>query len=429
MSEDVNAAPIKVLFVDDEEYILKSISRLFVDEPYEVLTAPSGAKGLTVLRGAEDVGVIVTDQRMPSMTGTEFLARAKEIAPDALRIVLTGYADIHAVVEAINRGGAYRYAAKPWEDEELLQIVRDAARQYELLRENDRLERLVRKQNEELKEWNTELERRVMEATHRLKKSFDDTLASFAGLLELRDPSERHHSCNVAAVAEALAVAAALPADEVETVRIAALIHDIGKVGGIDLSPNNAVQALTPEQWRSYKEHPVRGQTVVDSIEALRSAGVLIRHHHERWDGGGFPDGLRGASIPVGARIIALADLIDREMSKCRGANVSDLVLDAVRGEGSAGRIDPGLVPHARRVVPEVCSRAPRGAGHYEEEIDVSKLRRGMTLSRDALSGTGVLLLRAGTVMDGTTIAALARHSELDPSRTGVYVFREHSAA
>lgn len=432
------AEPVRILFVDDEENILNALLRLFDDEPYELLTASSGAEGLAVLRKETGVGVIVTDQRMPSMTGTEFLVWARDIAPKAVRVILTGYADIHAAVDAINEGGAYRYTAKPWQDDELLQIVRDAARQYELLRENERLEKIVREQNEELKEWTEELERRVtkqirqireqnvilQELNARLKKSFDDTLASFAGLLELRDPSERNHSGNVAAVAEAMAISAALPEEEVQTVRVAALIHDIGKVGGVDIPSDAGTQILTPEQWRSYKEHPVRGQTVVDSIEALRSAGKLIRYHHERWDGDGFPDGLRGAAIPFGARIVAMADFVDREMAKCRGGNASDLVLAALREEILGGRFDPALLFHARKVVPAICARASLANGAFEEEVDISELREGMTLSRDVLSGTGVLLLRSGSVLGPAAISALIRHSELDPSRTGVFVFR-----
>jgi putative nucleotidyltransferase with HDIG domain len=442
VSEPGAGTPLKVLFVDDEKNILKALSRLFAEEPYELLTAGSGAEGLELLRGAPDVGVIVTDQRMPGMTGIEFLVEASEIAPKALRIVLTGYADIAAVVDAINRGGAYRFATKPWTDPELLLVVRDAAQRYGMLLENERLERLVRRQNEELKDWNGRLEQRVAEQTQQireknlalqdlnacLKRSFDDTLSAFANLLELRDPFERHHSGNVAALAEALAAAAGLPAEEIETIRLAGLLHDIGKVGEGYFPPRKEIATFTPEQWRLYREHAVRGQTVVDTVEALQAAGVFIRHHHERWDGTGFPDRLRGAAIPPGARIVGLADFVDRELAKCRGSNAPEIVLSSVRAEKSAGRIDPGLLPLAEAVVPESYERNRPAAGAFEEEIGVDKLRKGMILSRDAVSGTGVLLLRAGTALEAATVAALERLAEIDPSRTGVFVFREKDA-
>jgi len=120
----------KVLFVDDEENILRAISRLFLDEPYVVLTAISGAAGLEVLRREPDVCVIVSDQRMPGMSGAEFLAQSRTVTPDAVRLVLTGYADIAAAVDAINKGGAWKYLAKPWKDEEFLQTVREALERY-----------------------------------------------------------------------------------------------------------------------------------------------------------------------------------------------------------------------------------------------------------------------------------------------------------
>lgn len=118
------AAP--VLVVDDEKNILRAVTRLFMDEPGEFLTASSGAAGLDILRSTNGIGVIISDQRMPGMSGAEFLEKSREFAPNAVRIVLTGYADLASAVEAINKGGAWKYLAKPWNDEELVKVVREA---------------------------------------------------------------------------------------------------------------------------------------------------------------------------------------------------------------------------------------------------------------------------------------------------------------
>jgi DNA-binding NtrC family response regulator len=126
MVQESTADQGKILFVDDEANILKSLRRLCMDTEYEVFTAESGEEGLKILKDNLDMGLIVSDQRMPSMTGVEFLIEARKIAPDSVRILLTGYADIHAVVDAINKGGAYRYITKPWNDEELLQSLKGA---------------------------------------------------------------------------------------------------------------------------------------------------------------------------------------------------------------------------------------------------------------------------------------------------------------
>jgi DNA-binding NtrC family response regulator len=145
---------IRVLCVDDEENILKSIRRLLAEEEIEALTATSGEQGLEILQSMDGIGVIVSDQRMPGLCGAEFLQQAREIAPDVPRIMLTGYADITATIDAINKGGSYRYISKPWNDEELIRTVQDAIRHYRIILENRKLSELVQKQNEELQKWN-----------------------------------------------------------------------------------------------------------------------------------------------------------------------------------------------------------------------------------------------------------------------------------
>jgi len=143
--------PLKALFVDDEENILKSLRRLLADEDMEVLTATSGEQGLEILRCKGDIGLIVSDQRMPGLTGVDFLREARDIAPDAVRIMLTGYADISATIDAINKGGTYRYISKPWDDEELVMTIREALSHYRLAAENRKLWGIVNRQNGSLK--------------------------------------------------------------------------------------------------------------------------------------------------------------------------------------------------------------------------------------------------------------------------------------
>jgi len=141
--------PVKVLLVDDEKGILQSLSRLLCNERYEVLTATSGEEGLDILKKTEDVGVIVSDQIMPEMKGIEFLRKAWELAPDAVRIMLTGHGGLNVEHEALYKGGAYRYIAKPWKNDELIQTLRDAVTIYSLIRENRRLTSLLHSMSRE----------------------------------------------------------------------------------------------------------------------------------------------------------------------------------------------------------------------------------------------------------------------------------------
>ncbi|MDG4475278.1 HD domain-containing phosphohydrolase [Thiovibrio frasassiensis] len=425
----------KILFVDDEENILRSLQRLFMDEEVEVFTAPSGAKGLEILAREAGVGVIVSDQRMPEMLGVDFLEKSKAISPQSIRILLTGYADVNAAIDAINRGGTFRYLNKPWNDEELVQTVKGALQMYRLLSENKRLTAIVKKQNAELKKWNTELETIVQEQTTELRKSYEslrvingrlranfkNTIVAFSGLIELRDKRMRTHSRNVAEVTVNVAKQLGLESEEREIIMVAALLHDIGKIGIPDLMLAREAEQMNFAEREEYLLHPVRGQAAIDRIEELREAGLIIRAHHESYDGNGFPDGLKKGDIPLGARIIALADYIERKIRKAMGARG----FEAVRKEVELQKgifFDPKLVPVVLAQAEAFYKKIRPRTDHIEIELLPGDLQEGMEASRDVFSGTGILLLTKGTILAKPSIMLLKRYYELDPGTQGVFV-------
>lgn len=425
----------KILFVDDEENILRSLQRLFMDEEVEVFIASSGAKGLEILAGEKEVGVIVSDQRMPEMTGVDFLEKSKALSPQSIRILLTGYADVNAAIDAINRGGTFRYLNKPWNDEELVQTVKGALQMYRLLAENKRLAAIVKRQNAELKKWNTELEAIVQEQTMELQKSYDslrainsrlrvnfkNTIVAFSGLIELRDKRMRTHSRNVAEIAVNVAKQLGLESEQRETVMVAALLHDIGKIGIPDLMLVREAEQMNFAEREEYRQHPVRGQAAIDRIEELREAGLIIRSHHENYDGSGFPDGLKKAEIPLGARIIALADFIDKKIRHGMGATGLELLRKEV--ELQKGTLfDPKLIPVVFKQVEAFYKKNRPRTDHIEIELLPNDLQEGMEASRDVFSGTGILLLTKGTVLANPSIMLLKRYYELDPANLGVFV-------
>lgn len=430
---------VKIIFVDDEENILKAIRRVLIDENFNILTAGSGAEGLEVIKANRDVGVIVSDQRMPGLSGTDFLERARKIVPQALRIVLTGYADVTAAVDAINKGGAYRYIAKPWKDDELIQILRDAAQRYSLVRENRKLAATVKKQTEEMKNWNAQLEIIVQEQTmdihnrnvelQKLNATLQGNLHSFieafSGLIEMRDKSVSNHSKNVAAIAGQTASAMKLSDGEVNDIFAAALLHDIGKIGIPDYILIKSPEEMDKEERREYERHPVRGQAAIDAIEAFRSVGAIIRHHHERVDGMGFPDGLNKSDIPLGSRIIGLADAADRLSAGIRGddkKNVGRKVLSLLNAQLDK-KFDRAILPPMEQFILERIVIPPLQDATGEVEIPPEILVPGMILSRDIKSGTGIMLLAAGAVLDRKAIGTLQRFNKIDPFEK-VYVQR-----
>lgn len=161
-----------ILFVDDEESILRSLQRALRKEPYRLLTARGGEEGLAIL-ACEEVQLVVSDQRMPVMTGTQFLQRAGELRPDAVRVILSGYAEASIIVEAINSGGIYRFIGKPWEDEELKSTLRQCLEHYRIVQENRRLSELSTRQVDELERLNRQLESAVLERTRSLALAQD----------------------------------------------------------------------------------------------------------------------------------------------------------------------------------------------------------------------------------------------------------------
>jgi CheY-like chemotaxis protein len=158
-----------LLFVDDEPNILHSLQRLFRKTPHRILIAQSGSEALALIEGGESPSVIVSDQRMPEMNGAEFLSKSRDLLPDASRIILTGYSELEAAMDAINKGGVFRYVSKPWNDLDLKNTLDEAIARYELILENKELTEELQNKNALLEEWNHRLEDKVAKRTEALR--------------------------------------------------------------------------------------------------------------------------------------------------------------------------------------------------------------------------------------------------------------------
>lgn len=426
---------LNIIFVDDEQHILSSLKRLFMDEPYTIHTAGSGVEALELVKAIR-FAVIISDQRMPGMSGHEFLEKAKQIQPDSIRMVLTGYADINTAMNAINLGGASRYLTKPWNDNEMIMVVRDAAEKYSLSSENKRLTELTIKQNEELKKWSSELEFYVQQHTVDLSKrnkeladlnikmqqTLSQIIVSFSTLLELRDKSMHSHSSNVAQISTEIARAMGLGDAEVKSINIAAQLHDIGKIGISDIIMTKSHAQYSTDEMYEYRKHSIRGQAAIDAIDFFRDAGLLIRHHHEHVDGSGFPDGLKSDQIPLGSRIICLADTLDRLV---HGQDISMSVQDAIaKIKNGAGTLyDPKAVTFLVDFARDKFTATAAPKDNVEVELKPKDLAPGMTVSRDIRTGTGLLLIKKYTVLNSQNIETLRRSYHIDPANTGVFVW------
>jgi putative nucleotidyltransferase with HDIG domain len=322
-------APLKhkhsILIVDDEESILNAFKRILADEDYEIHTASDGMEGLNKLRAAQKpFSLIISDQRMPVMNGVQFFSKAKDIFPDAVRILLTGYADTDAIIDAINKGGIHLYFTKPWREEELLVHIKESLSKTELVMENRRLVELTKKQNDELLELNKTLEDKVKEKisdllvkAEELKVSYEKsqmilngTVKTMSKIVETRDPYTSGHEAKVAIISCKIAEEMVLPKEQIEAIRVAAALHDIGKISvpsEILTKPGH----LSDLEMEIIKTHCRVAYDILKTIKFPYPVAEIILQHHERMDGSGYPQGLKGDKILMEARIIGTADVID----------------------------------------------------------------------------------------------------------------------
>ncbi|NLI16977.1 MAG: response regulator, partial [candidate division Zixibacteria bacterium] len=307
-----------VLAVDDEEGILKALTRMFRSIDIELSVATSGPEALKLLQDHK-YSLIISDQRMPGMTGVEFLHLSRDISPDSIRILLTGYADISATVDAINSGAIRYYINKPWDDELFLSRIKESLELYELTANNKYLLELTKQQNEQLKIFNSTLEARVSSQTREIKmqrdsilKSFMQTIKALSTLIDLRFKDVGSHSQRIAAFSKQVIAGYNLSQKEYQDIVVAAFLHDIGKIGLPDKIVSKQPAEMNKTDLEELRKHPILGQSCIFFIEGFEEIGKIIRHHHENYDGSGYPDGLMENKIPLGSRIIRIADAFDK---------------------------------------------------------------------------------------------------------------------
>ncbi len=274
-----------ILLVDDEEMVLKALRRILTSPEWDLVTAVSGAQALKIM-GRQSIALIISDQRMPQMSGLELLSEVKCTYPDTVRIVLTGYAEMDVVVKAINQGEVYRFFTKPWNNAELVATVRE----------------ILKRRQESFSQ--------VSSFTDQLSRANLETVMALAEAIELKDHYTKGHCSRVRDYALQMALALKLSNSFCRDLVYASLLHDCGKIG-VSEATLNVEGPLSEDQCREVQRHPVLGFEMTSKINYLRPASIIIRQHHERWDGTGYPDRISAQEISLGGRIVAVADTFD----------------------------------------------------------------------------------------------------------------------
>ncbi|HOD70935.1 MAG: Cyclic di-GMP phosphodiesterase response regulator RpfG [Deltaproteobacteria bacterium ADurb.BinA179] len=267
----------EILFVDDEDLILDIAEAIFEQQGIPILTARSGEEALDIMKKNE-VAVVVSDHHMPGMMGLELLSRIKTISPDTVKILMTGFADLETAMEAINRAEVFRFIVKPWENTQLVKLVLDALRRYRLIKS--------------------------------IVRGDESTMLSLVRALELKDPYTKGHSERVAGYALSIARKLGLSPDVVKAIQYGSWLHDCGKIG---VSENilNYEGPLDDAELHIVRNHPIWGADVARQARLADTIVNIILCHHERFDGKGYPAGLKNGDIPLEARIVAVADIYD----------------------------------------------------------------------------------------------------------------------
>lgn len=308
----------RVLFVDDESNILKAIQRLLRAESVEVLTAQRPEEALELLEQT-DVQLVVSDHRMPGMSGADLLSVVRERHPEIVRVMMTGYTHMDVAVEAINRGEIYRLITKPWNDDELRLTLKQALDHYTLKQEVQRLNHVTRQQNFKLQDMNKNLETKVRERTRQLdaknlelRTAYIQTIRALAEAIDAKDAYTRGHSERVAVYASRIAGEMKLDKQLIERVYFSGLLHDVGKIGIPDAIITKPAP-LDPEERETIKAHPEIGAKILEPVAFLKEIVPCVRHHHEWFDGSerGYPDRLIASAIPLPSRVILVADTVE----------------------------------------------------------------------------------------------------------------------
>ncbi|HEX4343481.1 MAG TPA: HD domain-containing phosphohydrolase [Verrucomicrobiae bacterium] len=422
MTDDIAKSALPILVVDDDEAIVSTIVFTLRREKYEVLGVSDPIKALEILK-KQQFSVIISDQRMPNLTGLELLSQARQIQPYITRVLITAVVNLDTVIDAINKGEIYRFIVKPWLHEEFLATVKNSVQRFELICQNAHLQNATQAMNEQLVELNRSLEQQVQlvasqngqlkEVNTALENNLVRSMELCVHTMETFYPTLGNQARRASQLCKSIATVLQLSPEDRRLLESSALLHDIGLVG----VPRNIIKkwqgdprSLGPHEVALIHQHPILGQELAAFTSDLVKVGEIIRAHHERFDGGGYPDQLVGENIPWLARLLTVA------VAYASSGLVADDALEKVkRGAGNA------FDPEAVRVFLRAHTIAD--VSRKERQITLADLRPGMVLANGIYTHNGLLLMPEGQHLNATFIEKLLNHNRIQPINQSLVVY------
>lgn len=359
----------RILVVDDEEAIREIVASMLTSAGYTCKQAGSGMEALSVLTSGEAFELLLSDLMMADLDGIGLLERTKEKYPDMPVVMVTAVHDISVALAAI-RNGAYDYLLKPFEREQLLATVSRALENRRLKLENrtyqTNLESLIEARTDQLQATLKELER-----------SYDITLEVLGEALDYKDRETEGHSRRVTAFTMAIARQMGVPKEQIDTIARGAFLHDIGKMAIPD-SILNKPDKLTPDEIKVMREHCYLGYKLVEKIPVLKEAAEIVYSHQEKYDGTGYPRGLKGQQIPLGARIFSIADTLDAITSDRPYRPARSLAVARKEIQDWSGRqFDPEVVAVFQKMPDDIFEELRRAIGAQEYPAPIPPAPKG----------------------------------------------------
>ncbi len=410
----------KLLLVDDNPEFLRLLELYLETEPYELFSFGSAEEALPFLDDY-DFAAIISDQFMPGLSGLEFLQIARPKQPFSSFILVTGNADRDTAIEAVNSGEIFRFISKPFRRQVFLDTLQRAIEQYDLHKTNRRLQAETRQLNEQLQQVNRSLEENVRElhdqqgalkrANEALEKNFKHSLDLCHRIIATYSPLLGKDTRAVVQICEHFCQSDELSAKVKRELQISSWLHNIGLVGvSRELLTNGNNRFLNRNERRVLESHPIVGQAIVSFLEDLGDVGQIIRAHHERWDGTGYPDGLRQDYIPMAARYLAVAcAYVESKLPRHEAVN---FIIDQ---SGKA------FYPEAVRLFLKVTELAP--LPQQVKEITLNQLREDMVIASDIHTSSGLLLLPESQPITRDILLRIQHHNLIDAITDRILVY------
>ncbi|MFT6328188.1 MAG: response regulator RpfG family c-di-GMP phosphodiesterase [Bermanella sp.] len=409
IKNDLSKSPLfRVLFIDDEANILRTMKRIFHGKPFKIVLADSAQKAFEFMQ-TNTVHVVVSDMRMPGMSGSEFLAKVAKDFPQTYRIVLSGFADLESTLEVINKGQVHRFLQKPWNNEELIKAVENGIVQYRQVSKNTRLSKLAALQNKQLSTINSALEEQVEQRTKQLKVALNASERSIVtlkkvvyNLLIISPYFSGAFAKSVSKAAVDIAQEMGVEKKVCEAISFAGFICEIGMVGLDAKVITTPFNKLTPAQQDAFFTQSSKAQLILSPATQLQNVTDIIMHQFEYVSGRGFPNNVAGVDIPIGAKILSVArDYIRYRTGKIDGIEHS--VVDSLdKLANYSGLQYDGSVINVLKKQQLAASEDSFDIGRRSHQI-----QPGMVLAESLFNENDILILRQGHVFDEDSIAKI----------------------